>query len=105
MGQRIREYRTARNYSQRDFAAVLGVSPGTVANLERGWTYTPEQPIKPQRDTIVALAELLGIEEHELYEAYMISAPVKKVFDVTGLSVTDIERVKGYIDGLRQRSK
>lgn len=84
---------------------MLGVSPATVANLERGWTRTPEQPIRPQRDIIVALANLLKIDEQYLYEVYGISAPAKIMFDVTGLSVTDIAQVRGYIDGLKQRPK
>ena len=59
-GAKLKELREDRFYSYRELAALAGLSPATVLNLESG------SGAGAQRRTIRKLAEALGVDPHEL---------------------------------------
>jgi putative transcriptional regulator len=59
-GNVVRELRTAKNLSQADLAAALGVSRQTVNSIETG-RYTPSLPLS------IALARFFGTTVEEVF--------------------------------------
>ncbi len=59
LGALIKEYREKNNYSQREFAGVIGVSTRSISRWE-------QEQAKPSIDELKKLSETLGISETEL---------------------------------------
>lgn len=103
IGQLVHELRLNAGYSLRELGSLAGCTNGTIANIERGRGHNPKKPYKPDRDTVANIAEVLGIDEQRMYDAYGIAGRRYVRFDVTGLSPSQVEKVRGYIDGLREK--
>lgn len=83
---------------------MIGMSANTIIHLERGWTFDPEKPIKPQAKTVEKLAKVLDMDASELLDGYGIEDATTMRVDVTGLDAMAIERLKGYVDGLKKKA-
>lgn len=103
MGKLITQLREDANLSMRGLAERIGVWGNTIANIERGYVKNPEKPIRPDRDTIANIATVLGIDEQRMFATYGVEGPRFVRFNVNGLSPTQVEQVRGYIDGLREQ--
>lgn len=90
-------------HTYRSLGKLAKVSANTVANIERGYAKTPDTPIRPGRDTLVKIADALGLDPGMLLDAYGIEGRRSSRFDVTGLSPQQVAQVRGYIDGLRDQ--
>lgn len=55
IGERIRNYRTSLGLSGKDFAAKVGISPGSLSDIETGKT-------KPSADTIASIVRNTEID-------------------------------------------
>lgn len=62
LGELIREVREQRGMSQRDLANKAEISSSTVSFIERGLTE------KPDPDTLISVANALGVDQHALFE-------------------------------------
>ena len=60
-GAHLREQRTAKGYSLRRFAELVGVSPTYLSHIEQGKVVSP-----PTSDRVRRMAELLGESPDEL---------------------------------------
>jgi putative transcriptional regulator len=58
---RVKEYRTRRNWTQRDLAEAAGVSRQSIISIERG-RYVPSLPLA------LKLSAILGCTTDELFE-------------------------------------
>jgi len=58
-GKNLRKYRHIKGFSQGDLAEILNVSPNFISDMETGKRWLSS-------DTLVNLAEALGVEAHEL---------------------------------------
>lgn len=69
-GQRLRELREARNLSRAELAALAKLdSEAGIRNLEQGVTKSPKW------ETVVALAEALGVSIDDFNEGAIVQAP------------------------------
>nr|WP_216697814.1 helix-turn-helix transcriptional regulator [Enterococcus innesii] len=59
VGEKIKNKRNEKNYTQEDLANLLHVSRSTISSWEVGRTY-------PDLDTVVKISDLLGITLDEL---------------------------------------
>jgi len=59
LGNNIRKYRKIKGFSQGDLAEILDISPNFISDMETGKRWLSS-------DTLVNLAESLGVEAHEL---------------------------------------
>lgn len=103
MSQVIRQRMDEANLNNAGLSSMSGVAANTIGNLLRGYVQNPDKPIKPSRDTIAKIAEALDIDRDRMFAAYGVEGPRFTRFDVTGLSPHQVERVRGYIDGLREK--
>lgn len=103
MGKLITQLREESNLSMRELASRAGVWGNTIGNIERGYVKTSNKAIRPDRDTITNIATILGIDEKRMFDAYGLEGPRFVRFNVDGLSPTQVEQVRGYIDGLREK--
>ncbi|AUA18727.1 S24 family peptidase [Streptococcus suis] len=60
IGQRIKEYRTQINLTQKELAEKLGMGHTTVANYEKGFR-------SPKKDTLFDLADVFGVSIDDLF--------------------------------------
>jgi len=68
-GNNLRRYRHIKGFSQGDLAEILDVSPNFISDMETGKRWLSS-------DTLVNLAEALGVEAHELLKPE--EAPTEK---------------------------
>ena len=61
VGDRLREARKARNWSQSDLADKLGISLNSIANYERGVSF-------PKEDYLYKIMNLLQLEPNYLFQ-------------------------------------
>lgn len=105
IGQRIRQLRKSRKYTQADLAKLLGVKPTTVASWEQG----RNQPLmdKVQKIAIlfgIPMAELIGDEQRENNKVVYSSARFKRmaipiVGEIAcGDPITAEENIEGYTE-------
>lgn len=82
------------------------MSPNTVKYVERGWIHVPDEPYIPQRKSLIKLSEALDIPLDRMLTAYGYKAGArdKAQFTVTGLTPTQVEMVRAYIDELRAQN-
>jgi len=103
MGATIRDRREAERTTQNALSKLVGVSPHTINHIERGWTRTPDKPIRPQRETVVKLAEVLDLDLNKMLDVYGLTSRTYAQFNIAGLTAADVEKVKRFIDGLRKK--
>ncbi len=58
-GELLRQFRTARGWTQEELAERATISPRAIINCESGAT------LRPQRETVRLLAEALGLSPYE----------------------------------------
>lgn len=61
IGDKIREYREKRKYSQKEFAKLIGVSNSRVSNWENGIN-------RPDVDILKSICEVLDVSPSELLD-------------------------------------
>lgn len=105
-GDLVRQRREALDLDQSALGSLAGVSPNTVKYVERGWIHDPDELYIPQRKSLIKLSEVLGIPLDEMLTAYGYDtgARDKAQFTVTGLTPTQVEMVRAYIDELRAQN-
>ena len=59
LGENLKKYRTSKAYSQAKLAEILDISPNFISDIETGKRWLSS-------DTLVNLAEALGIDVYEL---------------------------------------
>lgn len=67
LGEIIKKYREEQNISQREFAKVCGLSNSYISQLEMNVNSKNGQPIKPQLETIKAVADAMGTTVDDLF--------------------------------------
>jgi|GEM_PF-1120623 len=60
IGNNIQFYRNAKGLSQQQLADIIGISPTAMGSVEVGRNL-------PKAETVLKLAEALGVEPHEFY--------------------------------------
>lgn len=63
VGEQIKKYRYAKNYSQRDLAKLVGVSSGYIGDIERGGK---SKNSSISMDNICKISEVLGVTLDDL---------------------------------------
>lgn len=83
------------------------MSPNTVKYVERGWINDPDELYIPQRKSLIKLSEVLGIPLDEMLTAYGYDtgARDKAQFTVTGLAPEQVERVREFIEELKNEKE
>ena len=66
LGDYIRDYRKQKGISQRQFAAMCGVSNGYISMLEEGKNPRTNEPIVPSLQTLKKICAVIGISIHDL---------------------------------------
>lgn len=104
IGALVRERREQLHLSQRGLGDKLGVSPNTIKAIEQGWLHEPQEPYKPQRKSLVAIAGGLNIPLERMLAAYGYETGErdKAQFDVSGLTPEQVESVRAFIEVLKQ---
>lgn len=67
LGEIIKKYREENDMSQREFAKICGLSNSYISQLEMNINSKNGQPIKPQLETIKAVADAMHITVDELF--------------------------------------
>ena len=67
LGEIIKKYREENDMSQREFAKLSGLSNSYISQLEMNINSKNGQPIKPQLETIKAVADAMGTTVDELF--------------------------------------
>ncbi len=67
LGEIIKKYREENDMSQREFAKISGLSNSYISQLEMNVNSKNGQPIKPQLETIKAVADAMGTTVDELF--------------------------------------
>ena len=67
LGEIIKKYREENDMSQREFAKISGLSNSYISQLEMNVNSKNGQPIKPQLETIKAVADAMHITVDELF--------------------------------------
>ena len=67
LGEIIKKYREENDMSQREFAKICGLSNSYISQLEMNVNSRNGQPIKPQLETIKAVADAMHITVDELF--------------------------------------
>lgn len=66
LGEYLKRYRDAHDLSQRQFAALCGVSNGYISMLEKGENPKTGEPITPTMQSVVSIARGMGMTMQEL---------------------------------------
>lgn len=66
LGEYLKQYRDAHDLSQRQFAALCGVSNGYISMLEKGENPKTGEPITPTMQSVVSIARGMGLTMQEL---------------------------------------
>lgn len=66
LGEYLKRYRDAHDLSQRQFAALCGVSNGYISMLEKGENPKTGEPITPTMQSVVSIARGMGLTMQEL---------------------------------------
>lgn len=93
LGERIKEIRTAKNISQVQLAAALGVSKQSISNWEN-------ENIQPSVDMLVKLADTLCVSTD-----FLLSRDNRKYLEVTGLSDETIQHIQQIILDIKKTDK
>ena len=103
MGALMRERRKALDLSQHKLAQRAGVSPHTVKYLERGWLHTPGESYRPQRKSLIRLSGTLAVPLDRMLDAYGYDTGTREKvqFTVAGLTPEQVERVREFIEELK----
>ena len=67
LGEIIKKYREENDMSQREFAKQSGLSNSYISQLEMNVNSKNGQPIKPQLETIKAVADAMGTTIDDLF--------------------------------------
>ncbi len=67
LGGIIKKYREENDMSQREFARISGLSNSYISQLEANVNSKNGQPIKPQLETIMAVAETMHTTIDEIF--------------------------------------
>ena len=67
LGEIIKKYREENDMSQREFAKQSGLSNSYISQLEMNTNSKNGQPIKPQLETIKAVADAMGTTIDEVF--------------------------------------
>lgn len=97
-GDRIREAREAREWTQDELAGHSGVPKRTIQEIENG------RVAKPQRATDLKLRQALGIEGKAGQERAEWPEDVQAIVDIVGatlMAITPAERVNWFADFMR----
>lgn len=66
LGEYLKQYRDFHDLSQRQFAALCGVSNGYISMLEKGENPKTGEPITPTMQSVVSIARGMGMTMQEL---------------------------------------
>ena len=66
LGEYLKRYRDAHDLSQRQFAALCGVSNGYISMLEKGENPKTGEPITPTLQSVISIARGMGMTMQEL---------------------------------------
>ena len=68
IGEKVKQYRSQCNLSQREFAAKCGLSNGIISMIEKGVNPNTNEPIIPSLPTLNSIAKVMGMTIDELLE-------------------------------------
>ena len=60
-GQRVRQYRERRGFTQEAFSEIIGLSPNYLSGIERGVSF-------PRYDKLIAIMNALDVSADELFQ-------------------------------------
>ena len=111
-GQFVRQLRTAKGITLREFARRLGVSPTYISQIEQG-NFSP-----PAEDRVVHMAQILGQDADELLAlGGRVADDLPEIIreqpralasflrTAKGLSAEDIQRLAQQAERIKQRRK
>jgi transcriptional regulator with XRE-family HTH domain len=93
VGERLKEERLLRGWSQRDLAREAGTTAETISSIETGQH-------EPRPSTLRKLAEGLGLEVRDFYKEPAI--PLAEAPREAGPPRVSRERLQEHFDGVRQ---
>ena len=83
LGKRIRELRTARNWTQEVLAEKIGIETASLSNIENGKTY-------PSVDTLEGFIEVFKIKAYELFIfEHLEMPPTEKLIEEMNIAFKD----------------
>lgn len=91
LSHRIRELRLAKNLSQVQLAALLGVTKQSVSNWEN-------DNIQPSVDMLLKLSDVLGASTD-----YLLGLEHGRIIDVSDLTPDEIAHIQQLVADLRRR--
>lgn len=68
IGELIQKYRAEHDISQRQFAALCGLSNGYISMLEKGKNPKTGQPVTPTLPKLKALADCMGMTLMDIFD-------------------------------------
>ena len=86
----LKQYRESHDLSQRQFAALCGVSNGYISMLEKGENPKTGEPITPTLQSVISIARGMGMTMQEL---------LSEVDDLY-LDLTENEKQPPAVEGL-----
>lgn len=93
MGERLKNLRKKRNWTQKQVATRIGLAISAVSAYELGTRY-------PSYDILLRLARLYNVSTD-----YLIGKDERQSIDVSGLSEEEINVVAQMIDVLRKKCR
>ncbi|QGG47543.1 transcriptional regulator [Heliorestis convoluta] len=94
LGQRIQMFREKKNLSVSDVAKISGIEAGLLQEIENG-------NIKPDIETLKAIAEALHISTSQLFSTVtMIATRLRTVREQSGLTQAELAEKAGVSPGL-----
>lgn len=93
MGERLKDLRTKRNWTQKQVATRIGLAVSAVSSYELGTRY-------PSYDILIRLARLYNVSTD-----YLIGKEERRSIDISGLTEDEVNVVAQMIDVLRKKHR
>lgn len=106
LGEVIKEYRSAHNYSMEDMAGICGISKAYVSILEKNYNPATKGPVIPSLQVIKKVASGIGVSFDELLQKLNDDTVVSFDFAVEEVNPsTDAADVaEAYLEGMSKLS-
>lgn len=96
-GQRVRQYRELRGYTQESFSEIIGLTPNYLSGIERGISF-------PRYDKLVTIMNALDVSADELFQDVLNNAYKAKAAllsdEISALPPREQRRIFSVVDAM-----
>ena len=78
LGERIREIRKSKGFTQEQLAEMVGVEPRHISRVEGGYN-------SPSIERLAKIAEALGVQINEFFNFMHLDTPAKRLEDIDSI--------------------